>query len=74
MTDALKADSQYPGSIFLNSISLYLLKLMHSKDPTRVPAMGAHFLSEAGGEAGIADGQFLRFEPLLPQEGCDGLF
>lgn len=35
--------------------------------------MGAHFLSEAGGEASVADGQVLRFEPLVPQEGCDGL-
>lgn len=35
--------------------------------------MGAHFLSEARGEAGVADGQVLGLEPLVPQEGCDGL-
>lgn len=50
-----------------------LLKLVHPEDPAGVSAMGAHFLSEAGGEAGVADGQVFRFEPLVPQEGCDGL-
>lgn len=50
-----------------------LLKLVHPEDPTSVSAMGAHFLSEAGGDAGVADGQVLRFEPFVPQEGCDGL-
>lgn len=50
-----------------------LLKLVHPEDPTGVSSMGAHFLSEAGGEAGVADGQVLRFEPLFSQEGCDGL-
>ncbi|KAG7239866.1 hypothetical protein INR49_030600 [Caranx melampygus] len=42
-------------------------------NPTGVSAVGAHFLSEAGGEAGVAHGQVLGFEPLFPQEGCDGL-
>lgn len=46
---------------------------MHPEDPAGVPAMGAHFLSEAGGEAGVSDGQVLGLEPLIPQEGCDGL-
>ncbi|KAF3860034.1 hypothetical protein F7725_000289 [Dissostichus mawsoni] len=50
-----------------------LLKLVHSEDPARVSAVGAHFLSEAGGEAGVADGQVLGFQPLVPQEGGDGL-
>lgn len=50
-----------------------LLKLVHPEDAAGVAAVGAHFLSEAGGEAGVADGQILRLEPLVPQEGGDGL-
>lgn len=50
-----------------------LLKLVHPEDPAGVAAVGAHFLPEAGGEAGVADGQVLRLEPLVPQEGGDGL-
>lgn len=50
-----------------------LLELVHPEDPARVAAVRAHFLPEAGGEAGIADGQVLRLEPLVPQEGGDGL-
>ncbi len=46
---------------------------MHPEDPAGVSSMGAHFLSEAGGDASIAEGQVLGFEPLFPQEGCDGL-
>lgn len=46
---------------------------MHPEDPPGVSAVGTHFLSEAGGEAAVADGQVLRFEPLVPQEGCDRL-
>jgi len=50
-----------------------LLKLVHPEDPARVSSMGTHFLSEAGGEAGVANRQLLGFEPLVSQEGCDGL-
>lgn len=57
-------------SVFLCSD---LLKLVHPEDAAGVPAVGAHFLSEAGGEAGVADREFLRFQPLIPQEGCDRL-
>lgn len=46
---------------------------MHPEDAAGVSAVGAHFLSEAGGEAGEADGQVLGFQPLLSQEGGDGL-
>lgn len=46
---------------------------MHPEDPAGVSAMRAHFLSEAGGEAGVADGQVLGFQPLISQEGCDRL-
>lgn len=51
----------------------HLLKLVDPEDPAGVPAVGAHFLPEAGGEAGVADGQVLGLEPLVPQEGGDGL-
>lgn len=50
-----------------------LLKLVHPEDPTGVSAVGAHLLPEAGGEAGVADGQVLGLQPLVPEEGCDGL-
>lgn len=46
---------------------------MHPEDAAGVPAVRAHFLPEAGGEAGVADGQVLWLEPLVPQEGGDGL-
>lgn len=38
-----------------------LLKLVHPEDAASVPAMRANFLSEAGGEAGVADGKVLGF-------------
>lgn len=46
---------------------------MHPEDAAGVPPVGAHFLPEAGGEAGVADGQVLRLQPLFPQEGRDWL-
>lgn len=46
---------------------------MDPEDSAGVPAVGTHFLPEAGGEAGVADGQVLWLEPLVPQEGGDGL-
>lgn len=42
-----------------------LLKLVHPEDPTGISAMGAHFLSEAGWVASVADGEVLGFEPLV---------
>lgn len=51
-----------------------LLKLVHPEDAASVSAMRAHFLSEAGGEAGVADGKVLGFEPFVSEEGSDGLF
>lgn len=46
---------------------------MDPEDPTRVSAVRAHFLSEAGGDAGIADGKLLWLQPLISQEGCHWL-
>lgn len=43
---------------------------MDPEDPTRVSAVRAHFLSEAGGEAGIADGEILWLQPFISQESC----
>jgi len=43
------------------------------EDAAGVSAVGAHFLPEAGGEASVADGQVLGLQPLVPQEGGDGL-
>lgn len=46
---------------------------MDPEDPSCVSAVRAHFLSEAGGHAGIADGKVFWLQPLISQEGCDWL-
>lgn len=61
------------GGVLSRQHEADLLELVHPEDPAGVAAVGAHFLPEAGGEAGVADGQLLRLEPLVPQEGGDGL-
>lgn len=67
------ASSSSPSSSTWSLRTADLLKLVHPEDAPGVPAVGAHFLPEAGGEAGVADGKLLGFEPLVSQEGCDGL-
>lgn len=56
-----------------NNLVPDLFKLVDSEDAAGVPTVGAHFLSEAGGEASIADGKVLGFKPLFPVECSDGL-
>lgn len=76
-----KVDHTPPGAIWIGKHreptlplpSTHLLKLMDSKDTTGVSAMRAHFLTKAGGEASILDGQILRPQPLVPVQGRDGL-
>lgn len=46
---------------------------MDSEDPTCVSAVRAHFLSEAGGQASIADGEILWLQPLISQESSNWL-
>jgi hypothetical protein len=53
--------------------STHLLKLMDSEDTTGVTAMRAHFLTKAGGEASVLDGQILWPQPLVPVQSRDGL-
>lgn len=46
---------------------------MDSEDTPSITAMRAHFLTKAGGEAGVLDGQVLGPQPLVPVQGCNGL-
>lgn len=50
-----------------------LLELVHAEDAASVPPVRAHLLPEAGGDTGEAQGQILRVQPLLSQEGRNGL-
>lgn len=52
---------------------LYLLELVHPEDAAGVSSVGAHLLSEAGGDAGVTDRQVFWFEPLVPEKGRDRL-
>ena len=50
-----------------------LFKLVDPEDAPGVPAVGAHFLSKAGGVTQVLDGQTLRGNPLVSVVGGNWL-